>query len=92
MGHNFQADLTSQDTLNKAIVSLQGLVANGGSLPSNFGWADDVNVVVTMTLLQLQGLAAAILAPAWAAFSHQQTQKAAIRAATTSAQVLAIVW
>lgn len=92
IGTTFQADLNSQSTLNKAIVSLQGLVANGGSLPANFGWSDSMNVMVPMTLVQLQGLAASMLAPAWAAFSHQQTQKAAIRAATTASQVLAIVW
>jgi hypothetical protein len=92
MGHMFQADLSSQNTLNKAIVSLQGLVAIGGTFPPDFGWASEDNTMVPMTLVQLQGLAASMLIPAWTAFARQQTRKATIRAATTLAEVVAVIW
>jgi len=45
-----------------------------------------------MTFAQLQGLAASILGRGQPLFIHKQTQKAAIRAASTVAQVQAVTW
>lgn len=92
MGYTFQADKDSQDTLNKAITSLQGLIANGGTMPTGFGWNNSSNVSIAMTMLQLQGLAATMMQQIWTEYNHLQTQKAAVRAATDIPTVLSIVW
>jgi hypothetical protein len=88
MGANFQADAGSQDVLTKTLAAL----TPSGATPSGFYWVDGNNAQVAMTLAQLQGLAAAMLPPAWAAFQHKQTKKSAIRAATTVAAIQAITW
>jgi hypothetical protein len=92
MGTTFQADKDSQDLMNRAITGLQALIAVGGTVPSNFAWYDVNNQPVTMTLLQLQGLFATGVANVNALFVHKQMQKAAIRAATTIADVMAITF
>jgi hypothetical protein len=92
MNTTFQADKDSQDLMNRAITGLQAIVATGGTVPANFAWYDVNNQPVTMTLLQLQGLFATGVANVNALFVHKQTQKAAIRAATTVSAVTKIVW
>jgi len=82
----FQADQASQDLIASV------LTAAGGVLPAGFAWYDVNNAPVTMTFTELQGLAASILGRGQPLFIHKQTQKAAIRAASTVAQVQAIVW
>jgi hypothetical protein len=47
---------------------------------------------VQMTYAQLQGLAAAMLAQRWAAFQNLKTRKNSVRAATTVADVQAVIW
>lgn len=88
MGTTFQADAGSQDVLNKTLTALTPT----GSTPSGFYWMDTGNVQQPMTLAQLHGLAGVMLAQGWSAFQHRQTQKAAIRAATTVAAVQSITW
>jgi hypothetical protein len=88
----FQADKDSQDLMNRAITGLQAIVAIGGTVPADFAWYDVNNQPVTMTLLQLQGLFATGVATVNALFVHKQTQKAAIRAATTIADITAITF
>jgi hypothetical protein len=92
MNTTFQADKDSQDLMNRAITGLQAIVAIGGTVPANFAWYDINNQPVTMTLLQLQGLFATGVANVNTLFVHKQTQKAAIRAATTVADVTAITF
>jgi flagellar biosynthesis/type III secretory pathway ATPase len=92
MNTTFQADVSSQDLMNRAITGLQAIVATGGTVPSNFAWYDVNNQPVTMTLLQLQGLFATGVANVNSLFVYKQTQKAAIRAATTVSDVAKIVW
>jgi flagellar biosynthesis/type III secretory pathway ATPase len=92
MNTAFQADVTSQDLMNRAITGLQSIVATGGAVPANFAWYDINNQPVAMTLLQLQGLFATGVAAVNTLFVHKQTQKAAIRAATTNADVTAITF
>jgi hypothetical protein len=92
MNATFQADKDSQDLMNHAITGLQAIVATGGAVPTNFAWYDVNNQPVTMTLLQLQGLFATGVANINTLFVHKQTQKAAIRAATTVSAVTEIVW
>jgi hypothetical protein len=88
----FQADKDSQDLMNRAITGLQSIVATGGTVPANFAWYDINNQPVTMTLLQLQGVFATGVANVNTLFVHKQTQKSAIRAATTVSDVTKIVW
>jgi len=88
LGTMFQADPASQDTLNKVLTAL----TPSGSTPTGFYWVDAFNNLVPMTLSQLQGLAAAMMAQGWTAFQHLQTLKAQVAAATTVAAVQAIVW
>jgi hypothetical protein len=92
MNTTFQADVSSQNLMNHAITGLQAIVATGGTVPANFAWYDVNNQPITMTLLQLQGLFATGVANVNALFVHKQTQKAAIRAATTVSAVTKIVW
>jgi hypothetical protein len=82
----FQADNVSTVLLSQTITMLQAT-----STPS-VTWWDTTNTGVTMTTAQLIGLGAAIFARGQTLFAHKQTQKAAIRAATTVAQVQAVIW
>jgi len=86
MTTTFQADQASQDLIASV------LTAAGGALPAGFAWYDVNNAPVTMTFAELQGLAASILGRGQPLFIHKQTQKAAIRAASTVAQVQAVTW
>jgi hypothetical protein len=88
IGTTFQADAGSQDVLSKTLAAL----TPNGATPTGFYWADTNNVQVPMSLSQLQGLASAMMTQGWAAFQHKQSQKAAIRAATTVAAVQSITW
>ena len=82
MATTFQADTGSQGMLTKCLVA--------GSVPAGFYWLDASNAQVTMTFAQLQGLAGAMLVQGQAAFAHLQTQKSAVKAATTIAEVQAV--
>jgi hypothetical protein len=84
MSTTFQADQSSQDVLTKSLVA--------GSIPTGFYWLDSANVKVTMTFIQLQGLAGAMLLQGQLAFDKLQTKKAAVIEATTKTQVEAVVW
>ena len=82
----FQADQDSQ------VLIASVLTACGGALPAGFVWYDANNSPVSMTFADLQGLAASILVRGQPLFYKKQQLKAAIRAATTVAQVEAITW
>ena len=84
MNTTFQADKESQDL----IVS----VLSAGSVPDGFFWLDSINNKVPMTYTELQGLSGAILVRNQANFIHLQDLKAQVKAATTKAELGAIVW
>ncbi len=88
MNSTFQADADSQNTLCKVLAV--SIAAAG--VPQGFYWLDADNNKVTMTLAQLQGLAAAMMAQAWTAFQKLQSLKTAARAATTAQALAAIAW
>lgn len=92
MGTTFQADKASQSLMTQTIVGLQSVIAVGGTVPANFSWWDINNIAVPMTLLQLQGLYATGVGLVNTAFAHKQTQKAAIRAASTVTAVQEVIW
>lgn len=92
MGTTFQADPDSRALMNEAITGLQAIVAVGGTVPADFAWWDSNNNPVPMTLLQLQGLYATGTLAVNTAFKNKRAKKDAARAATTVAQVQAIVW
>ena len=86
MNTTFQADQKSQDTITKV------LAASGGALPDGFFWLDAANNQVPMTFADLQGLANAILLRGQQLFAKYQQLKAQVNAATTVAEVGAVVW
>ena len=86
MATTFQADPVS------LMLVSQVLSAQAGVAPTGFGWYDINNVKVAMTNAQLQGLASAIFLRGQPLFDNKQTKKAAIRAATTNAQVQAVIF
>jgi len=88
MAATFQADLNSQDLLDKAI----GKYTRQGAVPTGFWWKDLTNNHVAMTLAQLQGLGDVIGDRLWPAFQNLDARKAAIRSATTVQQVQGVVW
>lgn len=84
----YQADSISQDVLNKELA----VYTPAGATPAGYYWVSSDNSPVPFTLADLQGLAAAMGVQGWAAFQHLQTQKAAVNAATTVAQVQVVAW
>jgi len=80
----FQADKYSQNTLAKSLVA--------GSVPAGFYWLDSTNNKVPMTFTQVKGLALAMLVQGQLAFDNLYNKKVAVRAASTVAEILAIVW
>lgn len=86
MNTTFQADDYSVNLLNQTIQ-----IMTSTSTP-NLTWWDSNNNGVAMTLAQLVGLGAEIFSRGQTLFTHKQTQKSAIRAATTNAAVEAITW
>lgn len=87
MATTFDADERSQQTLTKTLTSLPG-----GVLPLGFYWVDSTGNKITMTLLQLQGLAGAIFTQGWTAYQNLQDRKTTAKAAATVAAVQAITW
>ncbi len=84
----YQADPVSLGNLQDSMLALQKTAAT----PAGFYWVAADNTQVPFTYADLQGLATAIYMQGWTAFQHLQTQKAAVRAATTAAAVQAVVW
>lgn len=84
----FQGDPQSQSNL---VMTLAGYSA-AGATPPGFFWVAADNTQVPFILSDLKGLAGAMLAQGFTAFRHLQTQKAAIRAATTVAAVQGVIW
>lgn len=83
----WQADARSVSLLNGAIT----LAQNGGALPPEWRTSDNINVPIS-ALADLLAIAAAISASVNAAYAKSWTLKAQIDAATTVADVQAVVW
>jgi hypothetical protein len=88
MGHTFQSDTNSQDTLTKTLTTLNAV----GNVPTGFAWWAADNIAVPMTLAELNGLAMAMLNQGWVAFQNKQAKKAAVRNAQTVDDVNSVVW
>lgn len=84
----YQSDVPSQTVLMQAA---QGYGMAGG-VPTGFYFVSSDNTQVPFTLADLEGLYAAMLGRGCTAFQHLQVQKAAVRAATTVAEILAVNW
>jgi hypothetical protein len=87
MGTTFWTDQSSQSMLTGALV-----VLGKSGVPDGFMWGDATGVGVPMTLADLDGLGAAILGRMNTDFWKHKTLQAQIDAATTIAEVQAIVW
>lgn len=83
-GWIFQADADS--------VALMAQVASALPSGASITWYDSANIGITLSDVQFAELRGAILMRGQPLFSKKQTLKAAIRVATTIAQVEAVVW
>jgi hypothetical protein len=88
MGTTFWTDSDSQFKLLGAAWGY----GKASAVPDGFAWWDATGTAVPMTLAQLEGLAQATLAEVEAAFIKRKTLLASIAAATTVAEVQAVVW
>lgn len=88
MSASYQADERSQQNLLKMLAAF----GSAQHTPPGFYWVAADNTPVPLTFADLQGLAAAIAAPAIAAFQQLQALKAAVRAATTMSTIRAVTW
>ena len=84
----FQADPASIAN----VANMQLAFAAAATVPTGFYWVAADNTQVPFTYADVQGLAAAIGAQGFTAFARLQLRKTAVRAATTIAQALAVVW
>lgn len=84
----YQADPQSVANIVQSLAGCQALQAT----PVGFYWVAEDNTQVPFTYADLQGLAAAMYALGAAAFAHLQDKKTAVLAATTVAEVEAIIW
>jgi len=87
LGYVWQADMASQDLLNKAIM----LASNGLPLPSVWRTVDNYDMPIT-SINDLLAIAGAIGVQTQTAYSTSWTLKAQVDAATTVEEVAAVVW
>ncbi len=88
MGTSFWADSNSQFMLLGAVWGY----SKAGAVPSGFAWWDSTGKAIPMTLVELEGLADAILNMVNTNFGKRKSLVASIAAATTVAEVEAVVW
>jgi len=84
----YQADAGSRGKLQDVMLSFDATQ----TVPPGFYWVSLDNTKVPFTYSDLQGLAQAFGTLSTAAFQHFQTQKDAVKAATTVSEVQAITW
>jgi len=84
----YQADQNSIDNLTWMLLTF----SSAQTTPSGFYWIALDNTQVPFTFADLQGLAAALGTQGASAFAQFQLLKAQVKAATTVADVQAIVW
>lgn len=87
LGYTWQADARSQTLLNAAI----NLAQAGLPLPAAWRSADNTNMPVT-ALADLLAIAGVIAVQTQAAYAQSWARKAEVEAATTLAEVAAVVW
>ncbi|MBS0424555.1 MAG: DUF4376 domain-containing protein [Proteobacteria bacterium] len=83
-GQTWKADKISRDLL--------GQVLAVGSVPSGMYWRDAAGTPRAMTYTDLQALGRAILDRGFLADQNLETKKAAVAAAATAAEIMAITW
>ncbi len=84
MKTTFQANKKSQDLIT-------GILA-GGAVPSNFTWRDKLNVDVSMTFAEFQGLSQDIVARGQVNWTKFQDLKAKVKLAKKQADLDLVVW
>jgi len=84
----FQADPNSVSYLSSTLAGC----SKTQTVPTGFYWVAVDNTQVPFTYADVQGLAQVIFNQGALAFDHLQSKKAAVRAATTATDVLAVVW
>lgn len=84
----YDADQASQNLIIQAFT----LYSAVGAVPEGFYWVAVDNTQVPFTLADLKALGVAVGAQVWATFQNLQTKKAAIRTATTVAEVQAVTF
>ena len=86
----YQADPASQAYAQSTLVALSQQATP--ATPDGFYWVSSDNTHVPFTFSDIQGLASAMFAQGVTAFQNYQAKKAAIRAATSVADVQAITY
>ena len=86
----YQVDPASQTYAQSTLVALSQMPVP--ATPAGFYWVSSDNTHVPFTFADIQGLAQAMFAQGVVAFQNYQAKKAAIRAATTVAEVQAITY
>lgn len=84
LGHSWRADLAGQALLAQ-VLSLD-------AVPSDMYWRDSSGVSYTMTLQELKGLGLAILIRGLGIDTNLKAKTAAVKAATTAAEIDSIAW
>jgi len=84
----YQADPGSVANLQSMLLAFGATQA----VPSGFYWVAADNTQVPFTYADMQGLMQVLGMQAETAFQHLQTQKAAVKAATTVSAVQAVTW
>lgn len=78
---------------DKSLIKLQQMITTyAAGTPSGFYWVTADNTQIPFTLVDLQALALLIGGRGWTDFQLLQGKKSAIYAATTIADVQAVVW
>lgn len=85
---SFQATTTAINDIQGVLLGLQSTK----TVPSGFYWVAADNTQVPFTYNDVQNLANGIMSLAWFYFQRLQAQKAAVRAATTVAEVNSVLW
>jgi hypothetical protein len=88
----YQADPASIAYLQNALLGCQATSPAAPATPDGFYWVAADNTRVPFTYADLQGLAATVFAQGAEAFTHLQTLKGQVNAATTVSEVVAITW
>jgi hypothetical protein len=84
----FQADQASIQNLSSMLAAF----TPAGAVPSGFYWVAADNTKVPFTLVDMQGLAAALGSQGWDAFQRLQQRKAAVLAASSAPSIAAVIW
>ncbi len=90
LGETFDSDMLSVQRIGIAAQAANAAIAAGQ--PFALGWGAKNNVIVNMTAAQVAGMPVALATAAVALHEKSRLLKAQIEAATTAAEVEAVVW